>query len=277
MMVQTAGKDILYMPLFFQMTIIILLFAASITLILMGSLGARTLSLSFETRKGRPVDISHLQRPPAIPLRKTVEALIKMGFNRLGEARIKLSSQSFGVWVFASSDKLTYAELVEEAPGLVLFNTTYKGDAFVETGFPVGENIETHCYRSHTITSNIEKAYLHHTRLIKDFSERHGAPSKIETMTNYLDWDSVFRKQYGWQKGFRNACLNAAQILLLGYFIALFSLWVYHADKAYHASIPADPLVSFTFLLESIAPAAVISIILSYLQTWSSKRETKSA
>ena len=258
-------------------TIIALLITAFVILLLQGLNGIQKLLVILGASKRRPVDISHLQIRPSDKLQTTIAALLKLGFSRLGELRLKISGQALDGWIFVSIDKSILTEVTEVSPKMVLFTTVYIDDAVVETGFPVGEKIETSNYRSHTIISSIEEAYSHHLKQIADFGQRHGIPRKIETINDYLYWDTVFRKKYVWRKMSRQAWLSVAGILALGYgfvvaMVVVSRLWL-QGNNLTAVGLYDNSL----FLLKAIAPVALISVIASLVELWGNFRQAKPA
>lgn len=223
------------------------------------------------------MDISDPPQPLPAEYQPAVDALSKLGFSRLGETRVKITGvQTVKSRIFISADKLVFAELTEIKIQNWIFTTVYSDDAVLETGFPCGEKIETAFFRSHTITTDLEKAYRHQVQQLDSFGRIHGAPRKIETMQDYLSWDAMYRKRYFSRKMRRFMWFAFFDILAVVYGVAALTaatgfLWV--SDKS-----TAIPSINGMFvLLFAVIPAALAAAILPLIDYWSSRRETKSA
>src|SRR4030042_621562 len=156
-----------------------------------GKAGIISLLISSGAGKRRPMDISDSPQPLPVEYQTTVDALSNLGFSRLGETLVKIAGvQTVKSRIYISADNLVFAELTEVKMIIWIFTTVYSDDAAVETGFPCGENIETAGFRSHTITTDLEKAYRHQVQQLEAFGRIHGAPRKIGTMQDYLAWDA---------------------------------------------------------------------------------------
>jgi hypothetical protein len=256
--------------------VIFLLILAYLILFIQGRVGIIILRISSGTKKRRPENISHLQLPPPAELQTRIDILSKLGFSRLGETRIEIPSvKSSNSWVFVSSDKTIQTDLGETVPDMVIFNTTYNDKAVVETGFPFGENIETPYFRSHTIISSIENAYLHQVQQVEGFIKKHGIPRRIETMNDYLYWDVIYRERYSGLKMRRNTLLGILNILSFGYGIV--SLIIATVLILSHRDNSATTYDYLLFLLIAIAPASLISLSTSFIVLFSIRQETKPA
>jgi hypothetical protein len=256
--------------------VIFLLILAYLILVIQGRVGIIILRISSGTKKRRPENISHLQLPPPAELQTRIDILSKLGFSRLGETRIEIPSvKSSNSWVFVSSDKTIQTDLGETVPDMVIFNTTYNDKAVVETGFPFGENIETPYFRSHTIISSIENAYLHQVQQVEGFIKKHGIPRRIETMNDYLYWDVIYRERYSGLKMRRNTLLGILNILSFGYGIV--SLIIATVLILSHRDNSATTYDYLLFLLIAIAPASLISLSTSFIVLFSIRQETKPA
>jgi hypothetical protein len=241
-----------------------------------GRAGIVSLLISSGAKKRRPVYISDPPQPVPAEYQAAVDELTNLGFSRLGETLVKIPSIRPTISrIFISADKLVFAELTEIKIKNSIFTTVYSDDAVVETGFPFGENIETAFFRSHTITTDLEKAYRHQVQQLDSFGKIHGAPRKIETMQDYLACDAMYRTQHASRKFRRITRLSILQILALVYgaavLLAAIGLW-WVSDKT-----TITPLVyKMLVLLAALAPAALVSPMLLMLSSWGSRRETKS-
>ena len=253
-----------------------LLIVAYLILFIQGRNGIVILLISLGEKKRRLENISHLKLYPPDKLQATIDTLTKLGFSRLGETRIKISGvKTLDSWVFVSSDKFTTTDLGETIPNLVFFNSAFIDNAMVETGFPYGENIETPHFRSRVITSNIEDAYIHQTKQIEDFSKKHGAPRRIETMNDYLYWDIIFREQYSWLKFRRNTLIGIINIISLGYSIVSLLIVIGFLLSPRNNLTTTHYYKNLLFLLIAIAPAVLISLSTPFIAFFSMRQETK--
>ena len=242
-----------------------------------GKAGMATLSISFGAKKRRTVDISDQLSPLQPEWKPAVDTLSTLGFSRLGEVQVKIpGGQTAKSRMFISADKKVFAELTETESNIVVFTSVFPDDAVVETGFPVGENIETAGFRSHTITTDLEKACLHQVQQVEAFGKVHGVPRKINNMQEYLVWDAMYRKRYVSRKMRRHTWLGFLEVLALGYgFTALLVALFYWlgSDKS-----TIEPLIIILFLLLiALAPAAITAFMIPYIGDRGSRREAKSA
>jgi hypothetical protein len=256
--------------------LIFLLFLMYSVLIIQGRTGIDVFFIMLGAKQRRPIDISHLQIIPSNKLQSTIDKLSKLGFISLGQVRVNIRGvQSADGWVFISPDKLTHAEATEVMIDLVIFTTVYFDNAVIETGFPTGERIETDTFRSHTITSDVEKAYHHHTQQIEDFNKLHGIPRKTETMHDYLYWDIMYREKYIWKKSSRHIWISSVKILAFVYSFVVTLIFVSSWLQLDTAIAQLDQ--QLLLLMKIIAPAVLIAVISPYIALWSGHREMKPA
>lgn len=256
--------------------VIFLLILMYITLFTQGWSGIAVLLIMQGAKKRRPIDISHLETSPSNKLQSTIEKLSGLGFTRLGQVRVIISgNQSSDGWIFISSDKWTHAEVSEAITDLVVFTTVYSDNAVVETSFPLGERIEAKNFRSRTITSDIEKAYLYHIQQIEDFIKLHGIPRNIENMRNYLYWDVMYRERYVWRKFSRNFWISLVKVLAFGYAIAATLIAV--ASWLQQGMTITLLNVQLLILLKIIFPAALVAYTAPFIAAWTGRREARSA
>jgi hypothetical protein len=150
-----------------------------------------------------------------------VDTLAKLDFKRLGETRTQLPFGEPGVtWVLIDPQATVVAEVVESDPNaMLLFSTAYNDEAVVETAYPTGERVKTANFRSHTITTSVQDAYVYHREQVADFSTEHGHPSRIEHMASYLRCDAVYRLRYARRRLRRYLWAGGAQLAALGYML----------------------------------------------------------
>lgn len=253
----------------FMMFVLIFMY---VTLLLQGWSGINILVITLGAKKRRPINISHLQVSTSTELQSTIDALLKLGFTLLGQVRVNIPGVQAGdSRVFVSSDKLTHAEVTEVMADMVGFTTVYADHAVVETSFPMGERIDTPTFRSHTISSDIERAYLYHLQQVADFSKPHGIPRRLESMNDYLYWDIVYRERYVWQKFRRNFWMGVIKVLALIYVLVATGIVL-------GSGAPHDRMTPYTQLfplLNLITPVALVTYVLPFLARWASRREMK--
>jgi hypothetical protein len=254
----------------------LLLILGYVMILALGIHGVKTLFISLGAKNRLPIDISHLQTQPPTKLQAAIYVLLNLGFSRLGESSTNIFGSQGKSWIFISPDKSTTAELVVAAPILLSFTTIYNDTAVVETGFPVGERIETPYYKSHTIKSSIEKAYNHQVQQMTNSTKAHGAPCRIENMHDYLYWDVVYRKEHVLRKFSRLLWTGVLYILLLG--CGVLSTLIVTGFFIQGDDLTIEGLYNYLMLLfNTITPIAFISSIIAVISTWSSNRETKPA
>jgi hypothetical protein len=251
--------------------IITLLIAAYFIFLVKGIAGINSLIIALGVAKRRPIDISHLSIQPSIKLQSTMDHLVKLGFSQVGIIRVKISSiQNLDAWILISLDRAVQAELTEITPNAAGFTTVYDDHAFLETGFPYGENIEWPDYRSHTIASNIEDAYHHQVQQMDVFNKKHGVPHKIETISDYLFWDAEFRQRFARKKMSRLMWYGVLGIVALGYG-GIFAL----GTLGYSLLRGIDLRTGLSFLLMAIAPIAFICVLSTFYELWSDMIKAK--
>jgi hypothetical protein len=246
-----------------------------VTILLQGWAGITILIVTLGAKNRRSTNISHLQIAPSPKLQSTIDKLLKLRFTPAGQVRVHVAGvQSGDTRVFVSPDRSTHAEVTEVMTDMVQFTTVYADHAVVETIFPMGERIDTPTFRSHTITSDIEKAYLHHLQQVADFSKSHGIPRHLESMNDYLHWDVVYRERYIWQKFRRNFWMGAINVISLIYAILATLIVVEVSFLRNGSAWSAELLLP---LMVVITPAAIITSILPWIAKWTGRREAKPA
>jgi hypothetical protein len=236
----------------------------------------RMLLISFGASKRRGLDISKLKPVPPDNLRPNITALENLGFRRLGETQTELPTFSSPIrsWIFISSDGLTYAGVAEVQPkrfNWIQFSTVYSDNAALETDFPIGEKINTPTLRSHTITTDIEKAYQHHIQQITDFGKIHSHPRIIKNMEDYHEWDGLYCKRRLLRMDLGNLTqfisLVYSIVITLAVIILYIYLYILTGDGPYN-------LIISLFL--AIAPAIFITYVSARTMVSMSRRESKS-
>lgn len=156
--------------------------------------GWRNIILTLGAKHRTPIDVSSLLIPPPLIAQKNIEDLKSLGFRRLGEAQIRsLLNPPGTAWVFVHPETGIQAEVAWKR---VAFSTYFQENVLVTTDFPNGEHIEIPNYQSHTITTSVSDAYDYHLQQVEKFSRKYGRPHPIRTMSDYLKWEKVGRKNY---------------------------------------------------------------------------------
>jgi hypothetical protein len=238
-----------------------------------GKDGFVTLRVSFGAKKRRSKDVSDQEYPIPPELSHAIGVLTKLKFKPLGGVQVPIpGGRIAGSRIFLSAKKTVFAELTDS--NIVLFISVFPDDAVVETGFPVGERITTRDFRSHTITSGLEQAHQHHLGQIEAFGKTHGAPRKIKTMEEYLEWEAMYRRRHVGRKMRRHTVLGFLQVLMLAYGIsALLTAIIYWLGSDMSTIEPM--LFIMTILVLVLIPAAIIAFFLPYIGDRGSRRETK--
>ncbi len=177
--------------------------------------------LTLGAKNRQPVDVSHLLIPPAAD-QKNLETLKSLGFRRLGEVQINSPFRSPIIgWVFAHVENHLQAEAMGKRIG---FSTYFGEKTLLVTDFPNGEHIETPNYESHTIVTSIPDAYHYHLQQVARFSQKYGPPHPIRTMTDYLHWEVIGRKNYALRKLSRWLTANIVRLVAFVYGILVLVL-----------------------------------------------------
>lgn len=171
--------------------------------------------LTLGAKNRHPVDISHLATSPLSCDQNNIEALKVLGFRRLGEVQINSPFRPpLTGWVFTHVENHIQAEASGRRIG---FSTYFQDKVLLVTDFPNGEHIETPTYQSHTIVTSVADAYRYHLQQIARFSQKYGPPHPIQTMTDYLHWETVGRKNYAMRKLSRWLTANIVRLVAFIY------------------------------------------------------------
>jgi hypothetical protein len=231
-----------------------------VMLVFTGATGGLGLLIYLGAPKRRPTDASHLNLAPTMNTQATIDRLVTLGFQRLGETytRMPLAMSPGPAWIYIDASMTTHAEIVEITPS-IFFTTVYEDGSVIETGFPQGEYITTPNFISQTVTTSVEDAYHLHTQSIKGFQIAHGTPKLIKGMDDYLYWDGVYRERHAQRKMRRVFYLDLAQALALLYGIVVsFIVWLLWQR---HAPVPQWVTDWDRGLFILLAPAFLISVV----------------
>jgi hypothetical protein len=245
-------------------TLWVLAIACLVVLLFSGATGAVSIYVYLTVRNRRSEDASVEQIEPLAPAQPLVAALTGLGFRRLGEARTRLALPGgTGIaWVLVDPEGTTQAEVVASPPLLAL-TSVYADEAVVETGYPLGEQIDTPSFRSHTVAGSVEAAYRHHLEQAADFGAAHGAPQRIASMAGYFRWDRSYRLHHAQRKMRRLFLVNGVLPMVAAVYIAVvgaYSLlagWWQGTGTAAEAHGPQ--------LLLLLAPGLVVTGITGFL------------
>jgi hypothetical protein len=245
-----------------------------VMLVFTGATGGLGLLIYKGAPKRRPTDASHLNLAAPMNTQATIDRLVTLGFQRLGETytRMPLAMSPGPTWIFVDASMTTQVEIVEINLG-IFFTTVFADGSVVETGFPQGENISTPNFISQTITTSVEDAYHLHTQSIVDFQIAHGTPQLIKGMDDYLYWDGVYRERHAQRKMRRVLYIDLAQVLALIYgivvSIVVWLLWQRHAP------VPQWVTDWDRGLFILLAPAFLISVVSWLFSVLGSRRNRK--
>lgn len=231
-----------------------------VLLVFTGVTGGLGILIYIGTPKRRPTDASDLSLPLPANVQTSVEKLLTLNFQRLGETytRMPLAMSPGPTWIFNDETGTIYAEILEINPG-AYFTTVFADGAVVETGFPQGEDITRDDFISQTVTTRIEDAYQLHLQNVENFQSIHGAPQVIGNMQDYLHWDSIYRARHAQRKLRRVFSIDLAQVVALLYGIivslVMWLLWEHHAP------LPQWLMDWDQGLFILLSPAFVISLL----------------
>ena len=255
------------------LAITILMLCLSYAILLyMGVNGFVGLQVSLGVRKRRGEDVTHLHLSPSPKLEPMLDTLSRLGFVRLGEIGLKVPWHSIQYErVFCSPDHSIIAEATEIMPNMVQFSTTFHDGAVVETVYPMGENINTTDFVSHTITSNVETAYQHHCQLISESSKKHSDPVRMPTIAELLQWEIVYRERYALRKFRRSIGTQFSGVFWLVLGLALTALTILKID---HSLISRDEVsLRLSLLWQELIPIAWVSYLTAPIAVWSGQKE----
>jgi hypothetical protein len=253
---------------FFGILVVLLVFS--------GATGSLGLLIYLGVPKRRPTDASNLNLSPPSNTQATVGKLIELGFRRLGETytQMPLAMSPGPTWIFVDQNMTTQAEIVEITPG-TFFTTVFEDGAVVETGFPQGEDITRVDFISQTVTTSVEDAYKLHSQNVVDFKLFHGAPQPIQTMSDYLVWDKIYRTRHAQRKMRRVFYSDLTQVLALAYGIIV-SLAVWQLSL-HHAPVPEWVTDWDRGLFLLLSPAFFVSVLSILIGLLGSRRNRKLA
>jgi hypothetical protein len=161
----------------------------------MGRQGLAGLQISRGAKNRRSVDGSSLQLAPPAETKEMITALNSLEFHRLGELPVKLpENKVVTVWVLVNSDDTIQAETVYDR---ISFSSFFQEDVLLVTDYPTGERIEIPRYQSHFVAASINDAYRHHLEQLELFTRKYGTPHTIQSMHDYLHWETMGRVHYG--------------------------------------------------------------------------------
>jgi hypothetical protein len=247
-----------------------------VMLVFTGATGGLGLLIYMGAPRRRPTDASYLNLAPPLNAQATVDRLVTLDFQRLGETytRMPLAMSPGPTWIYIDASMTTQAEIVEITPG-AFYTTVFADGSVVETGFPQGENIVSPDFLSQTVTTSVEDAYHVHMQNIGEFQTAHGSPKLIKSMEDYLYWDGVCRARHSRRKMQRVFYIDLAQVLALVYGIVV-SIVVWLLWKR-HAPLPQWVTDWDRGLILLLAPAFFISVLSSLFGVLGSRRKRKRA
>jgi hypothetical protein len=182
----------------------------------LGWIGVQTIR---GVKKRKSTDVSNLQWTPSSRTQEIITSLNSIGFHRLGEALSILPYKRYvPVWTLVNADNIVQAEVVF---GWMSLSTYFQDNVLVVTDYPSGEHIEMPRYQSHTVSSTINDAYMHHLEQVDKFRQQYGSPNLIKDMGDYLKWETVGRINYGGRKLKNLYRLNIIRLTTLGYAAAI--------------------------------------------------------
>jgi hypothetical protein len=161
-----------------------------------------------------------------------------LGFQRLGELEIVLPAVGFvralirrsdrhTAWIFVDPARTTEAAIV---PGLVEFSSRHADGSYVETMYPIGEQINEPGLLISRIRSSVNDAYKRHLAMVDARVAEHGAPRPMETMADQAVHDADYRIQHA-RRQLRTPLIvrNLLPLAATGVFIAALTWWAYDA------------------------------------------------
>ena len=177
----------------------------------------RTVTVYSGVNRRRPFDSSNLGLQPTGELGEVVEALRRLGFERLGEAQLDVPGvraveltasghprvsgspvDRHTVFVMVDSGRTVVGE-VSQVPHnrpQVSLNSIFGDASVVETMYPRGESIHDHDLHSGHNTRSLDRAYDDQRIEVDRWRLRHGPPRPINSMADYLRADATYREHY---------------------------------------------------------------------------------
>ena len=231
--------------------------------------------MSLLAKYRKPIDVSYLSTPPSPITQKNIDALISIGFRRLGEAQVKYPFKPpLTVWVFTHLESQIQAEAAWKR---IAFSTYFQEKTLVVTDFPNGERIEIPNYQSHTIVTSVANAYRYHLHQVAKFKLKYRQFHPIRNMTDYLRWEVVGRKNYGTRKLARWVWASIIRLFAFIYGILVLALSLRLFNPQNVSLIPKIGIFSsqeilIYIIILMLLPAIIIS---RYFNRWTVRQTHK--
>jgi hypothetical protein len=152
----------------------------------------------------RATDVSGEHRPMPPKLMAWANELKQLGFVRLGELEAVLPAigllrsltrrtERHTAWIWVDPERVTEAAVV---PGLVEFSSRYADGSYVETMYPIGEQIDDRDLIIRRVKSSVSDAYARHREILDARMAEHGPLRPISTMADQAVHDRVYRVRH---------------------------------------------------------------------------------
>jgi hypothetical protein len=216
-------------------------------------------------------DVTHLNLPLPDGSTSIVNSLEFLGFRPLGIQRVRLfyMPQFFNSWTFLHESGETYVELVEFKQGqhqvLTGFLTWFPDEAYLETMYPVGENISEDSYSSHFASRTVENAYEYHRSQIENWRSTHGKPAIIKSLDDIAAWEKVLNRRYRIRKYRRitiAALLQFAVLLSCGTALIYLAAILSERYRLRALEITPSPLLVFALIGLPLVAIYIVNRIL---------------
>jgi len=194
--------------------------------------------IAYGADKRIPEDATSETIPVPTEATRKHDALLALGFTRLGEERVRIPTKPSGGigWFLLAPSRTTVVNLSKH---LAIF-ASYFGDRYLVTTFyPIGERIRALTMRADHVAASIEAAYNEHLAHCADPTRAFGMPTEISSMPQYLAMEVIWRRKTGLRLLRRQLTWDVVTLLSLAYTLGAFGY------IAFSTSWPEITLASF--------------------------------
>ncbi|MBX3086292.1 MAG: hypothetical protein KF716_31945 [Anaerolineae bacterium] len=209
------------------------------------------------------------QAPPA-PSPDLEGQLLAFGFRPIGVTLYQSSLLHGYTWHYADETNEIDVEMVaahsKQAEAFLCFNTWFQDQAFLWTGYPTGENIQTADLHMWYASQSLETAYLYHCRQLAVWRRTHGDAVKRPDLSDNDYYDRLYNEKYRarhLRAPMRRGLLTALVLLLM----ALTNLAVL-AEALRLQPIYAAAFAPMPGGIKINIPEGFVSASLPYLLQW---------
>jgi hypothetical protein len=146
-------------------------------------------------------DVTNEAIPRPKEFESVAESLRPLGVEYVGvlHALLRTATEPTAQWIFISSDKEVYAEVLFNdplRPMLISLNTLFPDQAMISTRYPFGENVVTPFFISRFASKSIENAWNYHRQQVNEWKSLHGTPLPMRTTQDVIEANEIWKTRY---------------------------------------------------------------------------------